>query len=51
MKSVRSLIAEEATVIRNGLPQIIPSEDIVVGDIVLLSFVSLILQFYYYYST
>jgi sodium/potassium-transporting ATPase subunit alpha len=48
MKSIRSLIAEEATVIRNGEPQTVPSVDIVVGDIVLLTLVSFILYFYLY---
>jgi sodium/potassium-transporting ATPase subunit alpha len=43
MKSVRNLIAEEATVIRNGECQTVPSADIVVGDIVLLTLVSFIL--------
>jgi sodium/potassium-transporting ATPase subunit alpha len=37
MKSIRSLIAEEATVIRNGQQQTIPAADIVVGDLVLLT--------------
>jgi sodium/potassium-transporting ATPase subunit alpha len=37
MKSIRGLIAEEATVIRNGERQTIPATDIVVGDIVLLT--------------
>jgi sodium/potassium-transporting ATPase subunit alpha len=36
MKSIRGLIADEATVIRNGEQQTIPATDIVVGDIVLL---------------
>ena len=40
MKSIRSLIAEEATVIRDGERRTIPSVDIVAGDIVLLSLVS-----------
>jgi len=37
MKSIRNLIAEEATVIHNGERMTIPSADIVVGDIVLLT--------------
>ena len=37
MKSIKSLVAEEATVIRNGKRQTIPSTDVVVGDLVLLS--------------
>jgi sodium/potassium-transporting ATPase subunit alpha len=45
MKSIRSLIAEEATVIRNGDRQTIPSVDIVAGDIVLLTLVSFIYSF------
>jgi sodium/potassium-transporting ATPase subunit alpha len=36
MKSIRNLIAEEATVIRDGKQQTILSPDIVVGDLVLL---------------
>jgi sodium/potassium-transporting ATPase subunit alpha len=40
MKSIRSLIAEEATVIRNGERQTIASVDIVAGDIVLLTLVN-----------
>ena len=36
MKSIRNLIAEEATVIRDGQQQTIQSTDIVVGDLVLL---------------
>ena len=36
------MIAEKGTVIRNGLPQFIPSEDIVVGDIVLLSCIRIV---------
>ena len=43
MKSIRNLIAEEATVIRNGERQTVPSVDIVVGDIVLLTLVNFIL--------
>ncbi|KIK38617.1 hypothetical protein CY34DRAFT_809174 [Suillus luteus UH-Slu-Lm8-n1] len=37
MKSIKSLIAHEATVIRDGKPQIIQAADIVVGDIAVLS--------------
>ncbi|KAI6020626.1 calcium ATPase transmembrane domain M-containing protein [Pisolithus marmoratus] len=37
MKSIKSLIAEEASVIRDGKPQLIPANEIVVGDIVVLS--------------
>lgn len=37
MKSIRSLIAQEAAVIRDGCQQIIHANDIVVGDIVVLS--------------
>jgi sodium/potassium-transporting ATPase subunit alpha len=37
MKSIKSLIAHEATVIRDGNPQIIQAADIVVGDIAVLS--------------
>ena len=51
MRSVRNLIAEEATVIRNGEHQTIPSVDIVVGDIILLTLVSFILTSTYYYYT
>jgi sodium/potassium-transporting ATPase subunit alpha len=36
MKSIKSLIAHEATVIRDGNPQIIQAADIVVGDIAVL---------------
>ena len=50
MKSIRNLIADEATVIRNGERQTVPSVDVVVGDIVLLTLVSFILKFYNYYS-
>jgi sodium/potassium-transporting ATPase subunit alpha len=49
MKSIRNLIAEEATVIRNGERQTIPSVDIVVGDIVLLTLVKFLFLLYYYY--
>jgi sodium/potassium-transporting ATPase subunit alpha len=37
MKSIKTLIAEEATVIRDGKQQTIPAHDLVVGDLVLLS--------------
>ncbi|KIN98259.1 hypothetical protein M404DRAFT_968279 [Pisolithus tinctorius Marx 270] len=37
MKSIKSLIAEEASVIREGKQQLVPANDIVVGDIVVLS--------------
>jgi len=37
MKSIRGLIADEATIIRNGERQTIPAADIVVGDIVILT--------------
>ncbi|KIJ37215.1 hypothetical protein M422DRAFT_232002 [Sphaerobolus stellatus SS14] len=37
MNSIKSLIAEDATVIRNGEHQTIPAVDIVVGDVVTLS--------------
>jgi sodium/potassium-transporting ATPase subunit alpha len=37
MKSVKTLIAEQATVLRNGKPYIIPARDLVVGDVVYLS--------------
>lgn len=40
MKSIRGLIAEEATVIRDGEQKTVPATDIVVGDLVLLSLVS-----------
>jgi len=36
MKSIKSLIAEDATVIRDGEQQTVPATDIVVGDIVVL---------------
>jgi sodium/potassium-transporting ATPase subunit alpha len=51
MKSIRNLIAEEATVIRNGERLTVPSVDIVVGDIVLLTLVSFIFLLLYYYYT
>lgn len=37
MKSIKSLIAEEATVIRDGNRQTIAAADVVVGDLVCLS--------------
>ncbi|CCL98313.1 uncharacterized protein FIBRA_00307 [Fibroporia radiculosa] len=37
MSSIKTLIAEEATVIRDGKQQTIPSRDLVVGDLVVLS--------------
>lgn len=37
MKSIKSLIAEEASVIRDGQQQLISANEIVVGDIVVLS--------------
>lgn len=37
MKSIKSLIAEEATVIRDSKQQTIPAADVVVGDLVCLS--------------
>ncbi|KAH7924420.1 calcium ATPase [Leucogyrophana mollusca] len=37
MKSIKSLIAHEAAVIRDGKQELIPATDIVVGDIVVLS--------------
>ena len=37
MKSIKSLIAEEATVIRDGKQQTVPAADIVTGDLVILS--------------
>jgi magnesium-transporting ATPase (P-type) len=39
MKSIKTLIAEEATVIRNGQQQTISASDIVVGDLVVLTMV------------
>ena len=36
MKSIKSLIAEDASVIRDGKQLILPATDIVVGDVVLL---------------
>lgn len=37
MKSIKSLIAQNATVVRGGTRQIIKAADLVVGDIVLMS--------------
>jgi sodium/potassium-transporting ATPase subunit alpha len=37
MKSIKTLVAEEATVIRDGKQQIIASIDVVVGDLVVLT--------------
>ena len=37
MKSIKSLIAEEATVIRDGQQQTIPASSVVVGDLICLS--------------
>lgn len=37
MNSIKSLIADEATVIRDGQRQRIPAADLVVGDLVCLS--------------
>jgi sodium/potassium-transporting ATPase subunit alpha len=37
MKSIKSLIAAEATVIRDGRQQTIAAADVVVGDLVVLS--------------
>jgi len=37
MKSINSLTAEEAVVIRDGEHQIVPAANIVVGDLILLS--------------
>lgn len=39
MKSIKSLIADEAVVIRNGQQQTIAASDIVMGDLVVLSMV------------
>lgn len=36
MKSIKSLIAEEASVIRDGKELLLPATDIVVGDVILL---------------
>jgi sodium/potassium-transporting ATPase subunit alpha len=37
MKSIKSLVAEEATVVRDGKRQVIPATDIVIGDLIMLS--------------
>lgn len=37
MSSIKTLIAEEASVIRDGKQQTIASRDVVVGDLVVLS--------------
>ena len=37
MKSIKTLIAEEATVLRDGKQLIVSARDLVVGDVVLLS--------------
>lgn len=37
MKSIKSLIAEDAIVIRDGKQQTVPATDLVVGDLVILS--------------
>ena len=37
MNSIKTLIAENATVLRDGEQQTIPAKDVVVGDLVLLS--------------
>lgn len=37
MRSIKTLIAEEACVIRDGNQQLIPATDIIVGDVVILS--------------
>lgn len=37
MKSIKKLIAEDATVIRDGKQQTVPAADIVVGDLIMLS--------------
>lgn len=39
MKTISNLIAEDATVIRNGERQTIPATDIVVGDVIALTLV------------
>ena len=36
MKSIKSLIAEEASVIRDGKQVLLPATDIVVGDVIVL---------------
>ena len=37
MKSIKTLIAEEACVVRDGSQQLIPAASIVVGDVIVLS--------------
>ena len=37
MKSIKNLVAEETTVIRDGRRQVIPAKNVVVGDVVVLS--------------
>jgi sodium/potassium-transporting ATPase subunit alpha len=37
MKSIKSLIADNATVVRDGKQQTVPAADIVVGDLIMLS--------------
>lgn len=37
MNSIKTLIAEEATVLRDGKQHIVSARDLVVGDVVLLS--------------
>ena len=37
MKSIKALVAQEATVIRGGARQVVKAADLVVGDVVLLS--------------
>ena len=37
MKSIKSLIAEDAIVVRDGKQQTVPAADLVVGDLVMLS--------------
>jgi sodium/potassium-transporting ATPase subunit alpha len=37
MKSIKSLVAEVAIVVRDGKQQVIPCPDVVVGDLVKLS--------------
>jgi sodium/potassium-transporting ATPase subunit alpha len=37
MKSIKNIVAEETTVVRDGQKQTIPAPDVVVGDVVVLS--------------
>lgn len=37
MKSIKTIIADEATVVRDGVQQRVPAADLVVGDMVVLS--------------